>query len=102
MPRRLVALFALAFLLTLPAQAQDGTPSSLRVRPAPLLGFDDPSAQVQRDMEKVLLATPQPDSARLNLRILTEEPHVAGTPADYATAVYVRDRMRSFGLTSDL
>ena len=102
MPRRLFALVALAFCVTLPARAQDGTPASLRVRPVPLLGFDDESAMRQRDMEKILLATPQPDSARMSMRILTEEPHVAGTPADYATAVFVRDRMQSFGLTSQI
>ena len=102
MPRRLLALAALVFLLSLPAHAQDGASSTLRVRPKPLLGFDDETAMQQRDMERVLLTTPQPDSARMSLRTLTEEPHVAGTPADYATAVYVRDRMRSFGLQSEL
>jgi len=102
MPRRLLALATLALLLSLPAHAQDSATSTLRVRPKPLLGFDDESAMQERDMEKTLLTTPQPDSARMSSRILTEEPHVAGTPADYATAVYVRDRMRSFGLQSDL
>jgi N-acetylated-alpha-linked acidic dipeptidase len=98
MPRRLFVLALLGFSLALRAQAQQSTSS----RAAPLLGFDDESALRQRDMEKILLTTPQPDSAKMSLRILTEEPHVAGTPADYATALYVRDRMRSFGLTSDL
>src|SRR5262249_6063263 len=102
MPRRLFALAVLAFFLSMAAQAQDGATGGLRVRPAPLLGFDDETAQRQRDMERILLTTPQPDSAKMALRILTEEPHVAGTPADYATAVYVRDRMRSFGLESQI
>jgi len=102
MPRRLFALAVLAFFLSMAAQAQDGATGDLRVRPAPLLGFDDETAQRQRDMERILLTTPQPDSAKMALRILTEEPHVAGTPADYATAVYVRDRMRSFGLESQI
>jgi N-acetylated-alpha-linked acidic dipeptidase len=66
------------------------------------MGFNSSASDEQRVMERTLLTTPQPDSARLSLRILTEEPHVAGTPADYATAVYVRDRMRSFGLTSEI
>ena len=31
------------------------------------------------------------------LRVLTAEPHVAGTPADYKTAVFVRDKLREWG-----
>ena len=38
---------------------------------------------------------PAPDSAREHLRHLTAEPHVAGTKEDYATAIYVRDQIRS-------
>ena len=45
---------------------------------------------------------PAPNSAREHLRRLTAEPHVAGTREDYETAVYVRDQMRSFGLTAEL
>jgi N-acetylated-alpha-linked acidic dipeptidase len=33
---------------------------------------------------------------------LTAEPHVAGTKEDYATAIYVRDQMRSYGISSEL
>ncbi len=45
---------------------------------------------------------PTPDSARGWLRTLTEEPHAAGTPADYKTALFVRDKLRSWGWTADL
>ena len=42
-------------------------------------------------------AVPTPDSARSLLRTLTEEPHVAGTPADHETALFVRDKLREWG-----
>ncbi len=70
--------------------------------PSPVPGFGDGEAVERAGWEEILLKTPHPDSARRHLRILTEEPHVAGTPADYATALYVRDRMRAYGLEADL
>ena len=45
---------------------------------------------------------PAPKSAREHLRRLTLEPHIAGTKEDYATAVYVRDQMKSYGLNAEL
>ena len=41
-------------------------------------------------------------SARKWLRILTAEPHVAGTPADYKTAIFVRDKLREWGWKAEL
>lgn len=43
-----------------------------------------------------------PGSLRSMLRTLTEEPHVAGTPADLKTAEYVRDKLKSWGWTAEL
>ena len=34
--------------------------------------------------------------------MLTAEPHVAGTPADYRTAVFVRDKLREWGWKADI
>src|SRR6476661_1970106 len=65
-------------------------------------GFSQASSQDERRIEEQFRAVPQPASAREHLRRLTAEPHIAGTPEDYATAVYVRDQMRSFGLSADL
>ena len=45
---------------------------------------------------------PAASSAREHSRRLTAEPHVAGTKEDYATAIYVRDQLRSFGLAAEL
>ncbi|MBX7220861.1 MAG: M28 family metallopeptidase [Blastocatellia bacterium] len=54
------------------------------------------------DWEKLLLAQPNPERARETLRKLTAKPHLAGTPEDYETAVYVRDEMRKAGIKADL
>src|ERR1051325_5890406 len=65
-------------------------------------GFSEAKSQDERRIEEQFRAVPQGASAREHLRRLTEKPHIAGTPEDYATAVYVRDQMRSFGLSADL
>jgi N-acetylated-alpha-linked acidic dipeptidase len=65
-------------------------------------GFSPRSSEVQRRFEERFRAVPQPVTAREALRRLTAEAHIAGSPEDYATAIYVRDQMRSFGLQSDL
>ena len=48
--------------------------------------------------EATLLAIPSPDSARVHSRTLSARPHVAGTPAQRATADYVLRRMAGWGL----
>ena len=65
-------------------------------------GFSAQTSDVERRFEEQFRGIPAPDSAREHLRRLTAEPHVAGTKEDYDTAVYVRDQMRSYGLTADL
>jgi N-acetylated-alpha-linked acidic dipeptidase len=60
------------------------------------------SLTVQRRWEEKFREVPAPDSAREHLRRLTAVPHVAGTKADYDTAIYVRDQIRSYGISSEL
>ncbi len=50
------------------------------------------------DAERILSATPSPDSYGKHLLLLTEEPHMAGTDRNHALAEYVRDRFREYGL----
>ncbi len=66
-----------------------------RVRRLPQLRWDSRprSRSTQLDAEAHAVAVPTPENARKWLRILTAEPHVAGTPADYKTAVFVRDKL---------
>ena len=72
-------------------------PNTLR-----LDGFSDDAAVTQRRLEEQFRAVPAPKSAREHLRKLTIEPHIAGTKEDYATAIYVRDQLRSYGLNAEL
>lgn len=65
-------------------------------------GFSSRLSADERRLEEQFRSVPQPATAREELRRLTSEAHIAGSPEDYATAVYVRDQMRAFGLQSDL
>ena len=65
-------------------------------------GFSAESSRAQRRWEEQFRTVPAPESAREHLRRLTAVPHVAGTKEDYATAIYVRDQLRSFGLNAEL
>ncbi len=83
----LMALVALAAS----ARGQDGP-----------IGFAPGSKAAQAKAEAHALSVPTPDAARALLRAITEEPHVAGTPADYKTAIDVRDKLRSWGWQAEL
>src|SRR5215212_626 len=65
-------------------------------------GFSADAATAERLWEEQFRAVPDQKSAREHLRRLTLEPHIAGTKEDYATAVFVRDQLRSYGLSADL
>lgn len=97
--RKAVALLLLA--LFIPAQEVVRSQTS-EIKVAPLYGFARMESMAEARLEEQFRAVPQPASAREHLRRLTSEPHVAGTREDYQTALYVRDQMRSFGLTSEL
>jgi N-acetylated-alpha-linked acidic dipeptidase len=89
--RRLGTGFALTLFLTGGALAQT-VPS-----PVPLLGFAPASRAAESQAETRAIAVPTPENARRWLKTLTQEPHVAGTPADYRTATFVRDRLQEWG-----
>ena len=65
-------------------------------------GFSPDRIAAERRWEEQFRAVPDPKSAREHLRRLTIEPHIAGTKEDYDTAVYVRDQLRSYGLSAEL
>src|SRR6185503_11873948 len=65
-------------------------------------GFSPRLSAEERRWEEQFRSVPQPRTAREELQRLTAEAHIAGSPEDYATAIYVRDLMRSFGLQSEL
>jgi N-acetylated-alpha-linked acidic dipeptidase len=70
--------------------------------PSRPLGFSPGTGPGQLQAEARALAVPTPENARKLLRYLTAEPHVAGTPADYKTAVFVRDKLREWGWKADI
>ena len=77
-------------MLTLPSTPANDAPS--------LWGFGDQAGARQLSVEAKLATLPSPESARRQLSLLTEEPHLAGTPRNYALAEYVRDRFKEYGL----
>lgn len=75
---------------------------SREAAPIPLDGFTASEALAERQLEERFRAVPRAASAREHLRTLTREPHVAGTPEDYQTALYVRDHLRRYGINAEL
>jgi N-acetylated-alpha-linked acidic dipeptidase len=67
-----------------------------------LRGFATPAASREEEFERLFRSQPNPDQARHDLEILTREPHVAGTPADYGTAQYVLRQFRDAGLDAEI
>ncbi|HET6862504.1 MAG TPA: hypothetical protein VFH91_05635, partial [Pyrinomonadaceae bacterium] len=65
-------------------------------------GFSTQTTIDERQLEEKFRAIPNPASAREHLRQLTMEPHIAGSKEDYATAIYVRDQLKSYGLSAEL
>lgn len=70
--------------------------------PSRFLGFTASGRETQAKAEEIALRVPTPEKARTWLRALTEEPHIAGTPADYQTALFVRDQLRSWGWQAEI
>src|SRR4051812_1502696 len=92
-----VAVVGVAILLMSESSASGQEPA----RPSPPLRFAPRARAAQLKAESRALAVPTPANARAWLRTLTEEPHVAGTPADRKTAEFVRDKLREWGWKAD-
>src|SRR5438552_2918302 len=99
LPRRSFACSLLLISLTL---SQSIGVAQTRTDSTPIDGFAPRLSETQRQREEQFRAVPAAANAREELRRLTVEAHLAGSPEDYATAIYVRDQMRSFGFNSDL
>ncbi len=72
-----------------------GTAAGLAQTPT---GFTAATGARERTLEQLLVTLGDTARARSHSRILSAVPHVAGTPAQQATARYVLEQMRSFGL----
>jgi N-acetylated-alpha-linked acidic dipeptidase len=84
-----LALFILASALL--AQQSQANSHSLAIS-----GFRD--SATEQKLEQRFLAVPEPRLAQEHLRILTSEPHIAGSPEDRKTAEYVAKKFREAGL----
>jgi len=65
-----------------------------------IAGFRDVAGE--REIEKRFLAVPDPKLAEEHLRILTQAPHIAGSPEDKTTAEYVARKFREAGLETEI
>jgi N-acetylated-alpha-linked acidic dipeptidase len=79
--------------IALPAAAAPGTL---------LRGFSPSASEIERATESRYLSTPDAASALDAVTTIAARPHYAGTPADYALAVWLRDRMRAAGIRAEL
>jgi N-acetylated-alpha-linked acidic dipeptidase len=71
-------------------------------QPVSICGFAPQRALTESEYEEFFRSVPTPAQAREDLRILTREPHVAGTAADYRTAQYVLQQFRAAGLDAEI
>ena len=92
------ALLSSAILFSGPATVAGGNaPSSPS---STIFGFRDATAESAA--ESRFLAVPDPKLAEEHLRILTKDPHMAGTIEDKATADYVAQKFREAGLDTEI
>ena len=82
----LIAMLA----LTLPLRAQT-TP-----------GYSQQAAVTERASEADAITRPSPSSASAHSRFLSQQPHMAGTPAQARTRDYVINQMKSWGLETEV
>ena len=92
-------LFSVFFLSNMGGTSQSALPAK-DATVAPLFGFRN--SAVETALEDRFLAVPDPKLAEEHLRILTQAPHMAGTPEDKATADYVAQKFRDAGLETEV
>ena len=88
----------LLFLALAPGPHLQNTGAS--VAPSSAFGYTDFSKQAA--FEEKFLAVPSARLAGEELKTLTAEPHVAATPEDHETALYVADKFRAAGLETEI
>ena len=99
MPLRLAAvLLPAAAGLALAALPAAQTAPAL---PQQVFGFHD-FATEQAKWDRDFLAVPDAKLAGEELKTLTAEPHIAGSPEDYKTAQYVADKFKAAGLETQI
>jgi N-acetylated-alpha-linked acidic dipeptidase len=90
----------LAYALFLALSSHPNPNAADPAKPSPIFGFRD--AATENSVESRFQAVPDPKLAEEHLRILTQAPHVAGSPEDKATADYVAQKFREAGLGTEI
>jgi N-acetylated-alpha-linked acidic dipeptidase len=65
-----------------------------------LKGFLSDEIPAARDWEERFRAIPAPENLREYMRVITEEPHIAGLPGSKKVAEYILSKFQSFGLNA--
>ena len=94
------ALLACTVLLTTFSPNLSGDSPAPSTAEQSIFGFQD--SLKERAVESRFLAVPDPKLAEEHLRILTQAPHIAGSPEDKATADYVAKKFREAGLDTEI
>ena len=95
-----VIILILSFIFpTLSGTSKSAGPSK-DVSPSAIFGFRHSAEEAA--LESRFLAVPDPTFAEEHLRILTQAPHIAGSPEDKATADYVANKFREAGLETEI
>jgi len=93
-------VFPFMFLSFLFFSKVSGTSVLSTKQETPLFGFRKSADEIA--LESRFLAVPDPKLAEEHLRILTQSPHMAGTPEDKVTADYVAQKFRDAGLETEM
>jgi N-acetylated-alpha-linked acidic dipeptidase len=94
-----IVILSPAILLSNATAADKNPPPSSSPSPA-IFGFRDSAAESA--IESRFLVVPDAKLAEEHLRVLTQAPHMAGTPEDKATADYVAQKFREAGLETEI
>ncbi len=100
---KVLPLLILSLLLFTVAATEHGGAKSAGSSSQPtaaIFGFRNTEAEFAK--ESRFLVVPDPKLAEQHLHILTQAPHVAGTPEDKATADYVMQKFREAGLEAEI
>lgn len=71
-------------------------------QPAPVRGFPADALVGQTKWENAARAVPNPDTVRVNIRLLSSFPHEAGTDRSRRVAETILARFKSFGLDAHI
>ena len=99
LPVLILTLFLFATVATERGEVESSD-SARDASSSTIFGFRDSAAEAAN--ESRFLTVPDPKLAEQHLRILTQAPHVAGTPEDKATAEYVAEKFRAAGLDTEI